>query len=85
MSGLQKRTRFLKSSRERRSAVRVCWNFCGCALFGVVALVQQWDAKAKKWNAITDLIQSDRGLINPIIMEDSMAYAKENKIEMRCN
>ena len=58
-----------------------CENHSGAG----VALVQQWDANAKKWNAITDLIQSDRDLINPLIMEDSMAYAKENKIEMRCN
>ena len=29
----------------------------------------------KKWNAITDFIASDRDLIQPLIDEDSSAYA----------
>ncbi|MGE0846463.1 MAG: ABC transporter substrate-binding protein [Flavobacteriaceae bacterium] len=50
------------------------------------ALVQQWDAKAKKWNAITDFIPSNRDLVTKLAMEDSEAYAKENNITPReCN
>ncbi len=47
--------------------------------------VQQWDASAKTWNVITDWIQSDRSVIDPLIAEDSAAFAAENKIEERCN
>jgi branched-chain amino acid transport system substrate-binding protein len=50
-----------------------------------VALVQQWDAEAQVWNAITDYIQSDRELIGELIQEDSMAFAAENGIELRCD
>ena len=51
-----------------------------------VALVQQWDASAQKWNAITDFIASDRDLIGKLIEEDSAAYATENSITPRdCN
>ena len=49
------------------------------------ALVQQWDAEAQEWNAITDFMTADRELIMPLVMDDSMAYAEENDIEMRCN
>ena len=47
--------------------------------------VQQWDAKAQEWTVITDWIQSDREVIEPLIAEDSAAYAAENNIEERCN
>ena len=47
--------------------------------------VQQWDASAKKWSLITDFMEPDAELINALIMEDSMAYAKENNITERCN
>lgn len=48
--------------------------------------VQQWDAKAKEWKVITDWIESDKSVIDPLIEEDAMAYAKENNIELRdCN
>jgi len=49
-----------------------------------IALVQQWDADAKQWNAITDFIKAEREVIQPLIQEDSMAYAAENGIEERC-
>jgi branched-chain amino acid transport system substrate-binding protein len=49
-----------------------------------LAAVQQWDAKAKKWSLITDFVASDRSVIDPLIAEDSAAYAKENNIEERC-
>jgi branched-chain amino acid transport system substrate-binding protein len=46
--------------------------------------IQQWDAGAKKWSLITGYIEADRSIVDPLIMEDSMAFAKENNIEMRC-
>lgn len=50
------------------------------------AQVMQWDAKAAKWNVVTDYIQSDRSVIDPLIAEDSAAFAKENNITPRtCN
>jgi len=46
--------------------------------------IQQWDAKAKEWKLITGFIGADRDVVDPLIEEDSMAYAKENNISMRC-
>ncbi len=45
--------------------------------------IQQWDATAKKWNLITDFVASDRDVLDPLIAEDSAAYAKENNITER--
>lgn len=50
-----------------------------------VALVQQWDANTQTWNAITEFIKAERDVIQPLIEEDSAAYAAENGIEERCN
>jgi len=47
--------------------------------------VQQWDASAGKWNLITDFAPPDSEVINALIEEDSMAYAAENNIELRCD
>ncbi|MCA0873855.1 ABC transporter substrate-binding protein [Seohaeicola saemankumensis] len=47
--------------------------------------VQQWDASAKTWSVITDWIKSDDSVIQPLIMEDSAAFAAENNIAERCN
>ncbi len=47
--------------------------------------VQQWDAAGGKWNVITDWIESDKTVIDALVMEDSTAYAKENNIPARCN
>ena len=47
------------------------------------ALVQQWDATAKVWKAITGFMPSDRELVTRLAMEDSEAYAKENNITPR--
>ncbi|WP_428546103.1 ABC transporter substrate-binding protein [Profundibacter sp.] len=48
--------------------------------------VQQWDATAKEWKLISDFGPSDMDVIQPLIDEDSMAYAKENNITPRdCN
>ncbi|MEC8629045.1 MAG: ABC transporter substrate-binding protein [Pseudomonadota bacterium] len=50
-----------------------------------LGIVQQWDAAAGKWNAITDYIQSDASVLDALIAEDSGAYAAENNITERCN
>ncbi len=48
--------------------------------------VQQWDAEAGKWSIITDVIQSDKSIIDPLIQADAEAYAAENNLEKRsCN
>ena len=48
--------------------------------------IQQWDANAKKWSLITDFVASDREILDPLIAEDSAAYAAENNITPRdCN
>ncbi len=49
-----------------------------------VGFVQQWNAGAKKWNLITDLIESDKDVIMPLVEEDSGAYAAENNITAGC-
>ncbi|MCB1387228.1 MAG: ABC transporter substrate-binding protein [Nitratireductor sp.] len=50
------------------------------------ALVQQWDASAKAWKAVTDFMPADRELVTKLAMEDSEAFAKENNITPReCN
>lgn len=48
-----------------------------------LAAIQQWDAKEGKWKLITDFIASDREVIDPLIAEDSAAFAKENNITPR--
>jgi branched-chain amino acid transport system substrate-binding protein len=50
-----------------------------------LAMVQQWDASAGKWNLITDFIAPDMDVIQPLIDEDSAAYAAENNIADGCN
>ena len=50
-----------------------------------IAAIQQWDAGSKSWSLITDWMSSDRSVIDPLIAEDSGAYAKENNIAERCN
>ncbi|APG48525.1 ABC transporter substrate-binding protein [Phaeobacter porticola] len=57
-----------------------CENHGGPGLVGMT----QWDASAKTWNLISDFAPSDRDVIQPLIEEDSMAYAKENNIETGC-
>jgi branched-chain amino acid transport system substrate-binding protein len=47
--------------------------------------VQQWNASAQEWTLITDFIESDKDVIDPLIAEDSAAFAAENNIEERCN
>ncbi|MCB1491014.1 MAG: ABC transporter permease, partial [Rhodobiaceae bacterium] len=45
--------------------------------------IQQWDANAKTWSLITDFMDADRDVVDPLIKEDSEAYAKENNITPR--
>ena len=45
--------------------------------------IQQWDAEAKTWTLITDFIEPDHEVVQPLIEEDSTAYAAENNIEPR--
>jgi len=49
------------------------------------AMIQQWDASAKKWNLITGFIEPDNEVLDPLVAADSAAYAAENKIAERCN
>lgn len=58
-----------------------CDNHGGAGL----ARVQQWDAGAGKWNLITEFTGPDHDVIDPLIVEDSEAFAKESGITPRCN
>ncbi|MEI2807365.1 ABC transporter substrate-binding protein [Albidovulum sp.] len=49
------------------------------------AMIFQWDAAAKKWNAVSDWLAADHELIDPLIAGDSAAFAAENGITERCN
>ena len=49
------------------------------------AMIFQWDAAAKKWNAVSDWLAADHELIDPLIAGDSAAFAAENGIAERCN
>ncbi len=52
---------------------------------GKVAL-QQWDAKAKKWNMISGFYEQLHDITGPLIEADSAQYAAENNITVRsCN
>jgi len=53
-----------------------------CENHGVPGLgaIQQWDAKKKQWKQVSDFIASDRSIIDPLILEDSMSYAAEARI-----
>ncbi len=52
---------------------------------GKVAL-QQWDAKAGKWNLVSDFYEPLRDITGPLIAEDSAQFAAENNVSERsCN
>jgi branched-chain amino acid transport system substrate-binding protein len=46
--------------------------------------VSQWNADAGEFELITDYFQSDQEIISRLVKEDSMQYADENNIELRC-
>lgn len=56
-----------------------------CANHGGPGLgaIQQWNATDKKWSLITDFVSADRSVVDPLIVADSDAYAKENNITPR--
>lgn len=45
--------------------------------------IQQWDAGAKKWSMVTDFYDTMNDIVDPLIEEDSSAYATENNITPR--
>ena len=47
-------------------------------------LVQQWNATDQVWVPLTDFISPDKDVIDPLIAEDSAAYAAENGITPGC-
>jgi len=48
--------------------------------------LQQWDAKEQKWNLVSKFYDTIADVVDPLIEEDAMAYAKENNITPRtCN
>ncbi len=47
-------------------------------------LVQQWNASAGVWEPLTDFISPDKSVIEPLIAEDSAAFASENNITPGC-
>lgn len=50
-----------------------------------MARLQQWDASAGQWNLITDFTEPDQDVLQPLITEDSEAYAREAGLTPRCN
>ena len=48
------------------------------------AMILQWDAGAKKWTAISDWIEADAEVLDPLIAEDSAAFAAESGMAERC-
>ena len=49
-----------------------------------LGIVQQWNAADGTWTALTDYIAPDDSVIDPLIAEDSMAFAEENSITPGC-
>ncbi|MBU2956877.1 ABC transporter substrate-binding protein [Paracoccus sp. 1_MG-2023] len=47
--------------------------------------IQQWNAGAGEWSLITDWIEPDAEILQPLVDEDSAAYAQEAGIEPGCN
>ncbi len=45
--------------------------------------IQQWNAKDKKWNLVSDFYDTMYDIVDPLIEEDSAAYAQENNITPR--
>lgn len=45
--------------------------------------IQQWDAKEKKWSFVSDFYDTMRDIVDPLIEEDSLSFAKESNITPR--
>ena len=79
----------LKLDRARMAALGVpdfgpeinvtCANHGGPGL----GAIQQWDANTGQWSLITGFSGADRAIVDPLIKEDSEAYATENSITPR--
>ena len=57
-----------------------CENHGGSGL----GIVQQWNASAGQWTALTDYIEANSAVTGPLIEEDSMAFAAESGITPGC-
>jgi len=57
-----------------------CQNHGGSGL----GIVQQWNADAGEWVALTDYIEPVKEITDPLVAEDSAAFAKENGITPGC-
>ncbi|WP_299044519.1 ABC transporter substrate-binding protein [uncultured Tateyamaria sp.] len=57
-----------------------CENHGGPGLIGMT----QWDASSGTWSLISEFAETDMDVIQPLIDEDSAAYASENGIEAGC-
>ena len=57
-----------------------------CANHGGPGLsaIAQWDASAQEWSLISEFSEPDMEIIQPLIDEDSAAFAAENNIEGNC-
>ena len=49
-----------------------------------LGIVQQWDASAGQWVALTDYIAPDDAVTGPLVAEDAAAFAAENNITPGC-
>ena len=49
-----------------------------------LGIVQQWDASAGNWVALTDFIAPDDSVTGPLVAEDAAAFAAENNITPGC-
>ena len=49
-----------------------------------LAAIQQWSAGDGTWTVLTDYMEPDFEIVDPLIEEDSMAFAQENNITPRC-
>ncbi|MGA8258883.1 MAG: ABC transporter substrate-binding protein [Arenicellales bacterium] len=45
--------------------------------------IQQWNAKTQKWHIVTKFYDTMHDVVDPLIEEDAMKYAKENNITPR--
>ena len=49
------------------------------------AMMFKWDSTAKTWTAASDWIEADASVIDPLVAEDSSAFAAEAGLSERCN
>ncbi len=49
-----------------------------------LSAIAQWDAGTQTWSLISEMSEPDMDIIQPLIEEDSSAFAAENNIEGNC-